>query len=70
MPWLKIWRWARYGLNSEEEERAWIWGFSRSSANTKVPGAEVARLMRSAAARGDVADLLRIRKGYGGSFVS
>lgn len=31
---------------------------------TKVLGAEVARWMRSAAARGDAADLLSARKGY------
>ena len=38
-------------------------GVERSSVNMKVFGAEVARVMRSAAARGDVADLERTRNG-------
>jgi len=43
--------------------RDWIWGAWRSSAKMKVFGAEVARVMRSAAARGEEADLVRARKG-------
>jgi len=35
----------------------------RSSAKMKVLGAEVARVTRSEAARGEVADLVRARKG-------
>lgn len=38
-------------------------GALSSSVNMYVFGAEVARLMRSAAARGEVADLVRARKG-------
>lgn len=39
-------------------------GVWRSSVKRKVFWAEVARVTRSAAARGDVADLERARKGY------
>jgi len=45
-------------------ERFCIWGAWRSSAKMNVFGAEVARVMRSAAARGEVADLVRARKGW------
>ena len=48
----------------EEVERFCIWGAWRSSAKMNVFGAEVARVMRSAAARGEVADLVRARKGW------
>ena len=44
-------------------------GVSRSSAKMKMLGAEVARVMRSAAARGEVADLERARKGCLGEAV-
>ena len=40
-----------------------IWGVERSSAKMKVLGAEVALVMRSAAARGEEADFVRARKG-------
>lgn len=43
--------------------RAWICGVSKSSAKMKVFAAEVVRTTRSAAARGELADLLRARKG-------
>lgn len=46
--------------------RAWIWDAARSSAKTKVFGAEVAREIRSAAALGDEADFVSARKGFGG----
>lgn len=64
MPWEKIWRRVREELCSGEEERAWICGVDRSSAKMKVFGAEVARWTRSAAARGEVADLVSARKGF------
>ena len=64
MPWEKVWRRARCEAYSGELERAWTWGVWRSSAKTKVFGAEVARVTRSAAARGEVADLERARNGY------
>lgn len=40
-----------------------MFGVCNSSAKTYVFGAEVAWVMRSAAARGDTADLLSARKG-------
>ncbi len=43
--------------------RAWIFGERRSSVKMKVFGAEVARVMRSMAARGEDADFVRARKG-------
>jgi TPP-dependent pyruvate/acetoin dehydrogenase alpha subunit len=49
--------------------RDWIWGAWRSSAKMKVFGAEVARVMRSAAARGEEADLVRARKGCSGQYL-
>lgn len=48
---------------SGDWERAWIWGVCRSSVKTKVSGFDVARVMRSEAARGELADLARARKG-------
>jgi hypothetical protein len=53
----------RWELYSGEVERAWIWGVERSSAKMKVFGAEVALVMRSAAARGEDADFVSARKG-------
>ena len=53
----------RCGRKSESEERAWICGDCSSSVNIKVPWADVARSTRSAAARGEVADLERARNG-------
>lgn len=67
MPWEKIWRRVRYGAESGEEARDWMAGVSRSSAKRKVFGAEVARVTRSTAARGDEADLESARNGYGKS---
>lgn len=53
-------------LYSSELERDWICGVVRSSAKTKVWGCEVARVIRSAAARGEVADLERARNCWAG----
>jgi hypothetical protein len=44
--------------------RAWMLGERSSSVKMKVLAAEVARVMRSTAARGDEADLVRARKGW------
>jgi hypothetical protein len=49
---------------SPELARDWICGAESSSAKMKVLGAVVARVMRSAAARGEEADLVSARKGY------
>ncbi len=46
-----------------EAATVWICGDCRSSVNIYVLGAEVARSMRSAAARGEVADLERAMNG-------
>ncbi len=51
-------------LRGEEASDA-ICGDCSSSAKMYVLAAEVARVTRSAAARGDVADLVRARKGWG-----
>lgn len=64
MPYENICSRVKYEENSGEDDSAWICGVWSSSAKTKVFGAEVARVMRSAAARGDVADLERARNGY------
>lgn len=48
---------------SGEVLRAAMGGVWRSSAKTKVFGDDVARAMRSAAARGEVADFERAKKG-------
>jgi hypothetical protein len=49
---------------SGEEERDWICGVQSNSLKMNVLGKEVARIIKSAAARGDVADLERARKGW------
>jgi hypothetical protein len=54
-------RWEEYSVL---EERVWICGAPRSSLKMKVLGAEVARMMRSAAARGEEADLVSAKKGW------
>jgi hypothetical protein len=64
VPWENIWRRVREEACSGEVERAWICGVERSSAKMKVFGAEVARWIRSAAARGEEADLVSARKGF------
>lgn len=48
---------------SEELERDWICGVESSSAKINVLGEDVARVIRSAAARGDEAVLVSARKG-------
>ena len=53
-----------------EEERAWILAAWRSSAKMKVLGALVALSIRFAAARGELAVLVRARKGCEGFGVS
>jgi uncharacterized membrane protein len=55
----------KYEVNSGLAVRAWTCGVWRSSVKMKVFGAEVARVTRSAAARGEVADFESARKGYG-----
>lgn len=57
-------------MNSGLAARACICGVWRSSVKMKVFGAEVARVTRSAAARGEVADFESARKGYGNAFVN
>lgn len=53
----------RYDAYSWDSRSFWMLGVWRSSAKTKVFGAEVACVTRSLAARGEVAVLLRARKG-------
>ena len=48
-----------WACSAEAVRRDWMLGVWRSSAKKKVFGAEVAWVMRSMAARGDVADLER-----------
>ena len=50
----------RYGAySSDAVRRDWMFGVCKSSAKMYAFGAEVARVTKSAAARGDVADLER-----------
>jgi hypothetical protein len=53
----------RYEAYSSEFRRFWIFGVCSSSAKTYVLGALVACEIKSEAARGEVADLVRARKG-------
>lgn len=57
-------------MNSGLAARAWICGVWSSSVKMKVFGAEVARVTRSAAARGEVADFESARKGYSHAWVN
>lgn len=63
MPHAKISRSVRYPAYSAVFRRFWIFGVCSNSAKTYVFGAEVACVMRSAAARGEFALLERARKG-------
>lgn len=56
-------------LYSSDVERDWICGVERSSAKMKVWGCDVARAIRSAAAREEVADLVRAMNCCWGSLV-
>ena len=53
----------RYEEYSSDFRKFWILGVCKSSAKTYVFGAEVAWVTRSAAARGEFADLESARKG-------
>jgi hypothetical protein len=63
VPQAKISSNVRYEAYSGEVRRFWMLGVCSSSAKTYVFGALVACEIKSDAARGEVADLLRARKG-------